>query len=421
VVKHRLASLVAIVLQGVLLLTVAQVAHAQAVVPPEPEPLVPTRELPTVPGVDALDPPTADNFEPRSTQFLSSLLSGQQPRRRRSTRLAKTPAVFGDFGQTGHLNYIHINQNGQRIDARSDLPLGGGNRRIKIAEHNRALPSDRIFFNYNHFQNAIERAGLNAQDQQVFENSSIDRYTFGFEKTFQDGLCSIEVRMPFTGGYDSDAFGLVASADGTGNLAVIFKRLILEHEFGVAAIGMGVDMPTGSDTSALATTGGMARLIIRNEAVHLSPFMTYLAHPHERFFCQGFAQLDFATNGNPLELTNGMTTQTGMLHDAPLLFLDLAAGVWLVREPENRFLTGLAAIFEVHYNATLAETDTVNLPAPFNSIGGKFSRFDVVNITTGLHAELGNNWRVRVGGVLPLNEITRFFDAEVNCSIVRQF
>ena len=35
------------------------------------------------------------------------------------------------------------------------LATAGGSARAKISEHNKALPVDRIYANYNHFHNAV--------------------------------------------------------------------------------------------------------------------------------------------------------------------------------------------------------------------------------------------------------------------------
>ena len=69
-------------------------------------------------------------------------------------------------------------------------------RRFKN-EHARALPTDRVFFLYNHFHNA-----LRLQTQNTSTTDNVDQFTFGFEKTSDDGQWSFELRMPFSGGAD---------------------------------------------------------------------------------------------------------------------------------------------------------------------------------------------------------------------------
>ncbi len=76
-------------------LAFAQTAADQPVPAPEPVPPQPMIDPEVADRVDeTLDPPS---FDSRNSPFLSSLLGGQQPRRRGSGRLAKTPTVFGDL------------------------------------------------------------------------------------------------------------------------------------------------------------------------------------------------------------------------------------------------------------------------------------------------------------------------------------
>ena len=55
---------------------------------------------------------------------------------------------------------------------------------MKIGDDTSPLPVDRVFFDYNHFHNAL----LTANGQDI----SLNRYTFGLEKTYFDGMTSVE-------------------------------------------------------------------------------------------------------------------------------------------------------------------------------------------------------------------------------------
>ncbi len=408
------------VLLSVLLLALAQGALAQPPTPPpaepENEPLVPQPNVPTVPQDDPLTIPNTNNFDSGNSPFLSSLLSGNQPRRRFSDRLARTPAVFGDF-----YNNIESEIDGNEFITVA-FPSAGGNR-VKIAEQNSALPTDRIFFYYNHFQNAIRQSVATGPGAPAhgFKDASLDRYTFGLEKTYHDGNCSIEFRLPITGGFSSSTPEFSMSGGTTGNLAVVLKQLVYDSDTHVAAIGIGVGVPTGSDVTATLTTGGTSYFRLHNEAVHLSPYFGFLSTPNDQYFFQGFLQFDVATNGNPVEVINGGSGAMGKLHDTPLMFVDLSVGHWLLQQPENPYLTALAAIAEVHYNSTIGDTATSALTSGFTNIGGQFQRYDNVNVTAGLHAELVNRLRLRVSGAFPLNDARRFFDGEVNASVILHY
>ena len=135
--------------------------------------------------------PSSSNLAPgrRYRGSRSSLLSSGSP----INRLASSPNMFGDMTSTaGQMRYTNAGTT-QLVD----LPLAGGSRRLKVSENNKPIPMDRIYFNYSHFEGAI-----NVQPNLINPSNSqalpIDRYIMGFEKTFFDGWSSVEVRMPLT-------------------------------------------------------------------------------------------------------------------------------------------------------------------------------------------------------------------------------
>ena len=72
--------------------------------------------------------------------------------------------------------------------------------------------------------------------------------------------------------------------------------------------------------------------------------------PADGLFVQEFFQVDLAANGQPVTLTsNGTSREIGTLTDQDFAFLDVGGGYWLMRSE----VISLAAIFEVHYNASL--------------------------------------------------------------------
>ena len=216
-------------------------------------------DTPVVP--DSLESPPAIVVPPttpprrRSTQsrgsddLLASLLGDSRSRTRRSrNRLARTPEYFGDNFIGGDM----IAQTGIAA-VRLDLPLAAGSRRAKIADHNKAYPVDRVFVNYHHFHNAqtFTRPG-------VFDSDNIDRFTFGFEKTFDCGQASIEMRLPFADRVTRDDADFELRGGNVGNLAVILKRLMYESDRFALAYGLGVDIPTGSDVRGRTPLNGIS-------------------------------------------------------------------------------------------------------------------------------------------------------------------
>src|SRR5262245_33298839 len=185
-----------------------------------------------------------------------------------STSLASVPNMFGDdCGMTTALVTI-VGPNGQITDGQFHLPIVGGARTTKMAENDIAMPVDRVFFNYNHFHNGFEMSQTQTFPPGVtlFRQEPIDRYTAGVEKTFFDGMTSVELRMPFNGSFDATLPGMTVSNGNIGNLGVVLKGLLYQNELLGFGGGLGIDTPTGSATTSRFST---TNLRFENQAVHL--------------------------------------------------------------------------------------------------------------------------------------------------------
>ena len=77
----------------------------------------------------------------------------------------------------------------------ASVGIDGGDRRFKIDEDESPVLADRVFFDYNHFQNPVVDINGNSRNLELF--------TFGVEKTFRDGLWSVELRVPVSSDYNS--------------------------------------------------------------------------------------------------------------------------------------------------------------------------------------------------------------------------
>ncbi len=326
-----------------------------------------------------------------------------------SLRLASVPNMLGDFG----VSFQKANLDPLGADSVVDLPLAGGGPRGKISENNKALPMDRVYFQYNHFHNA-STADLDAATVGDEISGHTDRYTIGLEKTFFDQLWSVDVRMPFATTEDVVATDLSVSGGAVGNLDVIFKRLLAVDDQGALAAGIGINTPTGSDVEV----NSWRNYSVENEAVHLSPFVGALYQPSDRLFFHGFLEVDVPLNGNTLIYDLGTATvELGAITEQTLMKADFSTGYWLYRNP-HACVTGLASIVEFHYTGTLNDGDVIPISDRF---GGLLNRIDLMNLTVGMHAELNRCTTLRVGGVLPLNDVDRAFDAEVLVSLNRYF
>jgi hypothetical protein len=335
-------------------------------------------------------------------------------------RLAAIPAMFGDLPfMAGQLQFRSLNAPGNTVD----LPLAGGGSRMKIAEDNSPWTDDRVFFLYNHYAHAVD-VDLGSLNVGVPRSLPLDRYTLGVEKSFFDHSWSVELRMPVAGQSELSVPGFNLAGGNAGNLQVNVKRLVYQSEETALSAGLGIDVPTGSDVRCGVPSG---EFTLRNDAVHLMPFIGLLRRPDERFFWQAFLQVDVPTIGNRVEFDNarGVGQLLGRFDEQTLLYADISAGYWLYRNAEHAGLTGLAAIAEVHNTTALSNPDTVAEGAtlfPTFVFGYRTEHMDIVDVTFGLHAELGGSTICRVGAAMPItNADNRAFDAELQVQLERHF
>lgn len=334
------------------------------------------------------------------------------------------------------------------ITGRLQLAVAGGGARAKLAEHNKALPVDRIYASYNHFHNAAQRDVVAAgPGPTVGGTRSVDRFTLGLERSFNEGRSSLELRLPLTGYPDLGGEfpglgvrGVVSSDVGTlGNLSIVGKRLLLSEEDLTVSAGLGVELPLGED--AWSRTG-YSVFHVENQAVYLQPFLAATLD-NGATFVHSFLQLDVEANGNPLRVQSlfaaggpsiGPPTGSpafehfGDLEQPTLIHWDTSVGHWLTRSNEERGITGIAAMAEFHLTASLSDPQGVSGatfsdsgPVEFLAQAGG-GQFPATYFTTGLHMEISRDTTVRVAGVFPLAaQQRRLFDAEVLVQIGRRY
>ncbi|MEQ9410437.1 MAG: hypothetical protein RIK87_22070 [Fuerstiella sp.] len=356
------------------------------------------------------------------------------PRRR---RLAQAPDMLGDsFLPSMQLTLQPLNLvNGLAVN--TPLAVAGGAARSKIGEHNKALPVDRFYANYNHFHNALDRQIVSpGLGQGLFQSASVDRFTLGAERTLFEGDASVELRLPLTNYPDLDGgvavlgpAGRFRSDSGTaGNLSLIGKQLLVNSEDLIVSCGLGIEFPTGADAAALS---GTTLFNVKNESLFLQPFLAITLDNGEAFV-HSFLQVDIDLTGQPLEISDLMIPAppvgVGEITQQTLLHWDTSAGIWLARSEAETGLTGVAAIVEFHLTSTTSSSDPLTGNVP--TIGGPVdfllssaaNDFTAAYITTGLHTEFGRHQTLRVAGVFPLRTgDNRFFDAEVLVQIGRRY
>lgn len=290
---------------------------------------------------------------------------------------------------------------------------GGFVGRNKLAENVSPMPRDRVFFNYSFFSNVpLTPSGpLNPGAG----GTPVSRFTPGVEKTFFEGATSLELRLPFASTLNQNIF-----ADGTtnttnlqfGNISLIGKGLIYRSDTFNMSTGMQITVPTAPDISA-STGGGIPLYTIKNQAVHLAPFLAGLYTPDDRLFAQGLLQVDVDTNGNSLSANNfdGLgLTQAGRLRDATFLYFSMAGGYWVYRNPDN-WISGIAPTAELHYNRSVSAPNTINSGGNF--FASSHNSIEVINAVIGCNFEINQNSMLTLGYATPLGGgADRQFDGE---------
>lgn len=416
---------------------------------------------------------------------------GPPPRRRPAPRagvsvgLASIPFMIGDTTAGTCVSFNTIGY----LEADIAHPTFNCSR-LNISENNRTLTTDRVYCSYRHFHNATPFAVYDLSD-----TLDIDRYTLGLERRFAGGLWSIELRQPIDyrlksnttttladlNGDPFDGAELVSLNDGRAaefaNLSVILKRMLVERRRFAMSCGLGLTLPTAQDLTYNATVDNVFLLAdnaippfvaqafydlevrVDNRTVYLAPFLSWAHRPTDRFFHQGFLQIEVAANPQQVTLEdNGSTaivfqtppafvalwTVDGVfggeasvpLHAQTLMRLNLGCGCFLVDEPRNRYLKQLAALFEVHYTTPLQDAVLSDLPLEFIEVtgggavpndaadpvvGNLNSRIDIVNATLGGSAKIGKT-TITNGFTAPLTDSNnRGFDFEYNLQVQREF
>ena len=385
--------------------------------PPTRPPASPQRPAPR-PALPTPPPPTPSPAQP-PPQF--NPFANAQPNQPFLARLSRAPDMFGDSFLPLTATITSLDSSNERSNKTVlDLPLAGGSRRFKN-EHSRALPTDRVFGTYHHFQNALEATSLTPGFRST--DANVDRFTLGVEKTFADGNASIEFRLPLSVPVTLATQDAMYRTNTVGDLVVTLKGLLYSDESQAVALGLAVNTPTGNDLRVSLPNSGDngAELTVSNNAVHLIPFLAYQAAPNDDFFFNGFLQVDTPINDNSVQVRNlgPNTVDHRKLTDQTLLYLDTSFGYWMFRDPDAEFLTGLAGLLELHYTTALNSADVVTDRNQIVTFGANSGRLDAVNMTFALHTEIARSTIIRAGYVTPLRDGNhRFFDHEFTLAVI---
>ncbi|MCA9024725.1 MAG: hypothetical protein KDA86_05895 [Planctomycetaceae bacterium] len=363
----------------------------------EPAPAPEMSDAP--PSPDSPQAPPQD-FQPVAPQTAQPSFTPSQTTTAATSPQAAAPNSIGDFFGTGSSTFYFVGSPYIGPDAASS---GGTVGRQKFGENVSTIPRDRVFLNYSFFSNVPLSA--NGVD--------VNRFTPGFEKTFNNGDFSFEMRMPFASTADS-TFNSDGSVDTGqfewGDLTVFLKALLYNDCNFAMSGGLGFAFPT-RDEFIVRDVGGATAIRVDNNSIHALPFLATLWTPTSNFYVQTFAQFDVDLNGNQVDFAG--TPDAGRLQDATYMFLDLNMGYWIYQNPCGN-VRGIAPTFELHYNQGLSSSDFVGDSAA-EGIGGG-DQVSLLNGVVGVNMFLHDNINVQAGYGFPISGDQQF-DGEARVTL----
>jgi hypothetical protein len=268
--------------------------------------------------------------------------------------------------------------------ARGGSPIYPSVRNFKISENQSPRPQDRVFFDFNYYNNVNDT--INARDLSPITQMKAYVYNFGIEKTFNNGMGSVGIRVPLDN-LTANSYGNIVNtptSTAMGNLTVFGKYILAQN------------VRTGSLISACWAISPQTAPGRFAGAPYLFPlnstyFQTCIAYiyNYNKWYFQGFSGFSFSANSN----------------DVSLVYNDLAVGYFLMRNQDSSaWLTALAPTFELHVNNPLNHRD------PFNRFDLAGSP-DSVDLTFGLNFGIKNTAVLTAAFVTPVSS-PKPFDSE---------
>lgn len=213
----------------------------------------------------------------------------------------------------------------------------------KIADNESPRPVDRVFVNYNYFNDVF--SSINPGVPRF----DLHRETIGFEKTLLGGDASVGLRLPFL--HLTGIEGIEQSV--VGDLTLVTKYAFINNRAtgNLLSAGLCVTIPTGEDDAVLGD--------LDLQTVYLQPWAGFI-YNLDRAFVQFFTALVVPTNSE----------------DVTQLFNDIGFGYWLYRSSDpSSCINAIVPTCEFHVNTPLNNRGSQSRPIGF---------LDSVNVTGGV-------------------------------------
>ncbi len=259
--------------------------------------------------------------------------------------------------------------------SRAGSPPNISVRAIKITENQSPRPMDRVYFDFNYYNNVNDT--VNRRNLSPITRMQAYTYLFGLEKTFNGGLGSIGLRVPLENLSASSVGNVVSTptTTATGDLSIFAKYILAQDKRtgSLVSVGFDVTLPTGP-----ASFAGAPYLLGIN-SVYFQPFLGYI-YNYNRWYFQGFTGMTYSAS----------------VGDASFVYNDFGVGYFLKRSVDPReFVTALAPSMEIHVNNPMNHRDPYNV---FDLAGSA----DNVDLTFGLNVEIHRAAVITLGFVTPL-------------------
>lgn len=283
------------------------------------------------------------------------------------------------------------------------IAIGNFNRQVlhtqhfsKVADNNSPIPRTRVFASYQFFNgydsvNSFNNANDDAADLQV--------YKLGFEKTVFDGNGSLEFILPMLQTVSPVNRPTGAPiADELGRIAFGYKQVLTETDGVLFSAGLRVEAPTEDD---ILFGGGQ----IDMAEWQLQPWFGFIAQGENDTFLHCFISgrysgSDFETMFEEFEevIDEGFEDfgGVGSTEAQHLFMVDVGVGKWI--HLSNCPVKAIVPTLELHYmHASSADS-------PFGLSGTIFGdNVDVLNLTAGATAYVGDRSTIQVGLGIPLH------------------
>jgi hypothetical protein len=268
--------------------------------------------------------------------------------------------------------------------ARGGSPIFPSVRNFKLSENQSPRPQDRVFFSFNYYNNMNDT--LNRLDLSPVTQMKAYVYNFGVEKTFNNGMGSIGIRVPLDNLTANSFDNIISTPTSTslGNMTIFSKYILAQNKQTGSLVSacFAITPQTGPGRFA-----GAPYLFPLN-STSFQPCLAYI-YNYNRFYLQGFSGFSFSANPN----------------DVSFIYNDVAVGYYVYRNPESRsWLTSFAPTAELHVNNPINHRDVLNS----SDLAGSP---DSVDFTFGLNFGLKNTAVLTTAFGVPVTSL-KPFDSE---------